>query len=306
MHRCYVSAGDSKQSQGAAHRQRSCDGAQQDNRSAVGQTLAGRLSQTAGCWKIQLLDRLPTGWQSAFKWLALGMCHVCRLEPGVFSTTASTSHGLGLCYVEFPAQQMGQVRSPTANLPLVQRLQACHRCSSCMPDSSSPLQVGQVSTPTASVAQALAKTTEAQKLEDCAGMLVEEQTQASGSGQRMPLTIIFVERKARCDDVAELLRSEGLQALALHGGLSQGDREHALREFTAGNAQVGLCMVGRPFLDSCHPACLPHLGDVRDAYMSEGRDSVHLCQAEALSWLSLTCLICRSSWPQMWPAGGWT
>ena len=109
----------------------------------------------------------------------------------------------------------------------------------------SPLQVGQVSTPTANVAQALAKTTEAQKLEDCAGMLVEEQTQASGSGQRMPLTIIFVERKARCDDVAELLRSEGLQALALHGGLSQGDREHALREFTAGNAQVRLCRVGR-------------------------------------------------------------
>lgn len=102
-----------------------------------------------------------------------------------------------------------------------------------------------MSTPTANVAQALAKTTEAQKLEDCAGMLVEEQTQASRSGQRMPLTIIFVERKARCDDVAELLRSEGLQALALHGGLSQGDREHALREFTAGNAQVGLCRVGR-------------------------------------------------------------
>ena len=56
----------------------------------------------------------------------------------------------------------------------------------------------------------------------------------------MPLTIIFVERKARCDDVAELLRTEGLSALALHGGLSQWEREGALRDFTKGEVRVSI------------------------------------------------------------------
>ena len=100
------------------------------------------------------------------------------------------------------------------------------------------LQVGQVSTPTANVTQALQKTTDAQKLDDVAAVLLEEARQAESSGQPMPLTIIFVERKARCDDVAELLRTEGLSALALHGGLSQWEREGALRDFTKGDVRV--------------------------------------------------------------------
>lgn len=100
------------------------------------------------------------------------------------------------------------------------------------------VQVGQVSTPTANVTQALQKTTDAQKLDDVAAVLLEEARQAESSGQPMPLTIIFVERKARCDDVAELLRTEGLSALALHGGLSQWEREGALRDFTKGDVRV--------------------------------------------------------------------
>ncbi len=99
-------------------------------------------------------------------------------------------------------------------------------------------QVGQVSTPTANVTQALQKTTDTQKLDDVAAVLLEESRQAESSGQQMPLTIIFVERKARCDDVAELLRTEGLSALALHGGLSQWEREGALRDFTKGDVRV--------------------------------------------------------------------
>ncbi len=103
-----------------------------------------------------------------------------------------------------------------------------------------PVQVGQVSTPTANVTQALQKTTDTQKLDDVAAVLLEESRQAESSGQQMPLTIIFVERKARCDDVAELLRTEGLSALALHGGLSQWEREGALRDFTKGDVRVSI------------------------------------------------------------------
>lgn len=110
------------------------------------------------------------------------------------------------------------------------------------------MQVGQVSTPTANVTQALQKTTDAQKLDDVAAVLLEEARQAESSGQPMPLTIIFVERKARCDDVAELLRTEGLSALALHGGLSQWEREGALRDFTKGDVRVRS-------QDWYHPCC---------------------------------------------------
>lgn len=37
----------------------------------------------------------------------------------------------------------------------------------------------------------------------------------------MPLTIVFVERKNRCNEVAAALQAEGIPAAALHGGLSQ-------------------------------------------------------------------------------------
>jgi hypothetical protein len=37
----------------------------------------------------------------------------------------------------------------------------------------------------------------------------------------MPLTIVFVERKNRCNEVAQALQDEGIPAAALHGGLSQ-------------------------------------------------------------------------------------
>jgi len=37
----------------------------------------------------------------------------------------------------------------------------------------------------------------------------------------MPLTIVFVERKNRCSEVAHALQDEGIPAAALHGGLSQ-------------------------------------------------------------------------------------
>jgi len=33
----------------------------------------------------------------------------------------------------------------------------------------------------------------------------------------MPLTIVFVERKSRCNEVAQALADEGVPAVALHG-----------------------------------------------------------------------------------------
>lgn len=47
-----------------------------------------------------------------------------------------------------------------------------------------------------------------------------EQAQREG-GPPMPLTIVFVERKSRCNDVAEVLQGEGVPAVPLHGGLTQ-------------------------------------------------------------------------------------
>lgn len=100
------------------------------------------------------------------------------------------------------------------------------------------VKVGQVSTPAANVAQHLQKTTEAVKMETITTLLLEENQLSESSGHAMPLTIVFVERKARCDEVAELLRLAGLRAAALHGGLSQGEREGALRDFTKGDVLV--------------------------------------------------------------------
>lgn len=53
-------------------------------------------------------------------------------------------------------------------------------------------------------------------------LLQDEMERASREGgPPMPLTIVFVERKSRCDEVAQALVAEGLPAAALHGGLSQ-------------------------------------------------------------------------------------
>lgn len=92
----------------------------------------------------------------------------------------------------------------------------------------------QVSTPTANVSQHLTKTTEQTKLDALLELIMQEGEAAKNSGNQLPLTIIFVERKARCDEVAELLYEAGFGAAALHGGRSQHEREGALQDFTRG------------------------------------------------------------------------
>ncbi|KIY92086.1 hypothetical protein MNEG_15877 [Monoraphidium neglectum] len=95
-----------------------------------------------------------------------------------------------------------------------------------------------VSVPTANVAQTLERADDRQKLDLLCALLQEELEQASRGGPEMPLTIVFVERKTRCDEVAQALQAESIPAVALHGGLGQWERESSLKEFSEGRARV--------------------------------------------------------------------
>lgn len=100
------------------------------------------------------------------------------------------------------------------------------------------IKVGAVSTPTANVSQHIERCNEQNKVELLAALLHEEMSVAEKSGAPMPLTIVFVERKMRCDEVAHALLCDSIQATALHGGLTQQQREGALRDFSAGTVKV--------------------------------------------------------------------
>lgn len=94
-------------------------------------------------------------------------------------------------------------------------------------------QIGAVSTPTANVAQRLEHAPENQKLDILVALISSEVAAEAAGGPPMPLTIVFVERKTRCDEVAAALREEGIMANALHGGLNQvglrrGEKGHVL------------------------------------------------------------------------------
>ncbi len=100
------------------------------------------------------------------------------------------------------------------------------------------VKVGRVSSPTANVAQTLEKVTDKEKIDRLLALLVEEFSQAQDSNQVPPLTIVFVERKARCDEVSDALVEQGLKATALHGGRSQSEREGALWDFRKGITSI--------------------------------------------------------------------
>lgn len=44
--------------------------------------------------------------------------------------------------------------------------------------------------------------------------------------------------QTRCDEVAEALVAQGLQAVAFHGGRSQSEREAALQDFRSGSNNI--------------------------------------------------------------------
>ncbi|XP_061366786.1 ATP-dependent RNA helicase DBP2-like isoform X2 [Gastrolobium bilobum] len=105
---------------------------------------------------------------------------------------------------------------------------------------ASPVQVrvGKVSSPTTNVSQTLVKVSEDEKIDRLLDLLVEEASQAEKCGHPFPLTIVFVERKTRCDEIAEALVAQGLSAVSLHGGRSQSEREAALQDFRSGSTSI--------------------------------------------------------------------
>ena len=100
------------------------------------------------------------------------------------------------------------------------------------------VKVGRVASPAANVTQQLEKVTENTKIDSMIACLMEDYTVAKRDGQTPPLTIIFVAMKNRCDEVVELLRTEDMHAVALHGGRSQAERESALSSFRSGRCPI--------------------------------------------------------------------
>ncbi|KAB5530243.1 hypothetical protein DKX38_020324 [Salix brachista] len=105
---------------------------------------------------------------------------------------------------------------------------------------TSPVQVkvGKVSSPTANVSQILTTVSESEKIDYLLALLVADESHAKRSNQPFPLTIVFVETKTRCNEVAEALVAQGLQAVAFHGGRSQSEREAALRNFRSSSTSI--------------------------------------------------------------------
>ncbi|VFR00672.1 unnamed protein product [Cuscuta campestris] len=100
------------------------------------------------------------------------------------------------------------------------------------------VKVGNVSSPATNVSQILEKVPENEKIDRLLDLLVEESAQSEKFGHPFPLTIVFVERKTKCEEVAEALMKQGLFATALHGGRSQSEREAALRDFRHGPSSI--------------------------------------------------------------------
>jgi Helicase conserved C-terminal domain len=51
-------------------------------------------------------------------------------------------------------------------------------------------------------------------------------------------TIIFVETKRRCDDIARSINRRGFNAVAIHGNKSQNERDYTLNSFRSGRMNV--------------------------------------------------------------------
>ena len=100
------------------------------------------------------------------------------------------------------------------------------------------VKVGAVSVPTSNVAQHLEKLVDSQKVDRLCELLLEEKAEAEKFGGSLPMTVVFVERKARADEIMTLLNAEGVAAAAFHGGRSQQEREAALADFTTGRCAV--------------------------------------------------------------------
>lgn len=52
------------------------------------------------------------------------------------------------------------------------------------------------------------------------------------------IVFICTHLQTKCDEVADALTAQGLRAVAIHGGRSQGEREAALRDFRKGDRNI--------------------------------------------------------------------
>ncbi len=72
---------------------------------------------------------------------------------------------------------------------------------------SQPIQVkvGKVSNPTTNVIQTLEKFSDKENIDRLLALLIDQFSQAQYMNQIPPLMIVFVERKARCDEMLNVL-----------------------------------------------------------------------------------------------------
>jgi ATP-dependent RNA helicase DDX5/DBP2 len=70
------------------------------------------------------------------------------------------------------------------------------------------------------VIQTFEKVSDKEKVDKLLALLVDQFSQAHDMNQVPPLTIVFVENKATCDEVSDALVKQGLKATTLHGGQS--------------------------------------------------------------------------------------
>ena len=68
--------------------------------------------------------------------------------------------------------------------------------------------------------------------------ILENDILKSGNRRNIPKTIIFVNRKTQCDDLAYKLNGDGYAAKALHGDISQDSRSRTIDQLRNGNLRV--------------------------------------------------------------------
>ncbi|XP_058219249.1 ATP-dependent RNA helicase DBP2-like [Rhododendron vialii] len=100
------------------------------------------------------------------------------------------------------------------------------------------VQVRKASSSTTKEAQFFRVALEDEKIDQLLSFLFEEAARAERFRRPFRLTIVFVVKKMRCDEVVDTLVAQGFHAVALHGGRSQSEREAALREIRNGSAKI--------------------------------------------------------------------
>jgi ATP-dependent RNA helicase DDX5/DBP2 len=68
------------------------------------------------------------------------------------------------------------------------------------------------------VIQTFEKVCDKEKIDRLLALFIDQFSQTHDINQVLPLTIVFVERKVKCDEMSNALVKQGLKATTLHGG----------------------------------------------------------------------------------------